>query len=636
MDSQEKKNEPSAGSKAGLLATVSSGISFFGNAVHQSVITLLGKEGVKVTSPQAGKEKDAAATDESKQEVSSNCTKPSTAALRLLCPALTAGGVIGHGGRVVQNMERELGVRIKFSAAVPRCGERIATVVGSTDVCRTVRLRRRSCQKGEVVEEEEVVQVSAVQEALLGVFERMLEVEGQAGGGATVSCRLLADEMQSAILLGKCTRTIFNIFRPAGASFQILSAGENPACASPADRIVNISGEVFVVMKALLTASEVLQDHPPMRHGPVVTRVQTQASPDPNAGGSAAKETGRRDSNCSAGQDDKPCNVVFKMICSNNEAKAVIGKGWSTMTSLQNESGAFIRFGPAVGGHRIATISAMEGFRSSYSQAQNAVVRIVAKLAEVTARESYGCTPERITVRLVITPAQADRFRHKEFLLSEIRDAEIQILEGHGLGLASLATDKILSVAGEYMAVQKALLRVTKEIRDGYFSSSSLEGAGAPNGLSCAIPDIDTSGKNKNKNSNFITRRESFHKPPGISPESKTSGESHVQGSNGSSGHGHLPQRKENGRGKMLQSDPQRAAAKVTVQVEVPAHAFDSVWGVNGANILRIREISAADVQVQAPPPPGGQTKHTVVVSGEPIQVLAAQSLLQAFIQDAS
>ncbi|CAM8881616.1 unnamed protein product [Rhodiola kirilowii] len=58
------------------------------------------------------------------------------------------------------------------------------------------------------------------------------------------------------------------------------------------------------------------------------------------------------------------------------------------------------------------------------------------------------------------------------------------------------------------------------------------------------------------------------------------------------------------------------------------------VFGENGSNIDRIKHLSAADIQVPNPAP--GQTQCKVIVSGEPAQVLAASSLLKAYIKSAS
>uniref|UniRef100_A0A7N0TNJ8 K Homology domain-containing protein n=1 Tax=Kalanchoe fedtschenkoi TaxID=63787 RepID=A0A7N0TNJ8_KALFE len=489
------------------------------------------------------------------------------ATLRLLCHVFTSGGVIGHGGSIVRGMESRIGVRIQFSGTMHDCVERIVSVTGSSVVCGKVRLRRM--RRGKEVdddedEDEEVFDVSPVQEALLRVFERAVEVEAEAeaekdgdsgGGGESMiscCCRVLADQMQCGILIGKGGKNVAKICRETRANIRVLRSEQNPACASPEDKIIHIIGGLLSVKRALLSVSKLLQDLSPTHNGLVaanvfpnmmhlptmslmnvpVVMVPRQELPDPHAEffpdlcvpipaatGVAAKEVDPVNFTHSVREDDEQCEVVFRMICSNNEAGAVIGKGAAVVRLLQNESGAFIQFAPAVDGvgHRLVIISALEGLRSSYSPAQNAVVRIVATLAEITAKESHGSKVEDIAVRLVINPAQADSFRGDESILSEISDVEISILEGD-VGQSLLTTDEIMQVTGEYRAVQKALLQVTKKLRDSCFSGKTPNGAGMVNYLSCVIPDVATN--RKTKNANFPPFRKSIHKFPNFNPAS--------------------------------------------------------------------------------------------------------------------
>ncbi|CAM8912363.1 unnamed protein product [Rhodiola kirilowii] len=600
---------------------------------------------------------------------------PSTATLRLLCHVMAAGGVIGHKGSVVRKMESQIGVRISLSGAIPGCVERVVTVTGSDVVCRKVGLGRGSVRRGKEDVEAEVFDVSPVQEAVLRVFERMLEVDAEnygngeaaAGGGSgfdeSLSCcfRLLADRTECGILIGKGGKRVAQICRECRANIRVLRPEQNPACVSPDDSIIHITGGLLSVKRGLLAVSNVLQglgqsekgsalmnvptmmSVPIMMNVPVVT-VPRQALPDPHAEffpdlcvpvraarGIAAKEVNTVNISHSVHQGDEQCIVIFKMIFSNNEAGAVIGKGATVVRLLQNESGAFIQFAPSVDGveHRIVTISAKEGISSSYSPAQNAVVRIVARLAAVASKESRGGSEVKdITVRFVISSAQADSFRVEESVPSEIRDVEIHILEGdHG--------DKILQVTGEYRALQNALLQVTKKLRNSCFPSSLLKEAEAICHHSCAIPDNYTYGRMRNFNLPPVQK--SLQQFPNFNQQSLMRGMNDLQISNQSNGH--LPRQKEMGEGNMSRGDCDPKSTKIgdiklSMTVEVPDHAFDSVFGENGSNIDRIKHLSAADIQVPNPAP--GQTQCKVIVSGEPAQVLAASSLLKAYIKSAS
>ncbi|RDX77739.1 KH domain-containing protein HEN4, partial [Mucuna pruriens] len=67
-----------------------------------------------------------------------------------------------------------------------------------------------------------------------------------------------------------------------------------------------------------------------------------------------------------------------------------------------------------------------------------------------------------------------------------------------------------------------------------------------------------------------------------------------------------------------------------TVQIVVPDDVIGSVYGENGSNLVRLRQISGAKVIVHEPRP--GTSERTIVISGTPDETRAAQSLLQAFI----
>ncbi|KAK9286522.1 hypothetical protein L1049_014920 [Liquidambar formosana] len=67
-----------------------------------------------------------------------------------------------------------------------------------------------------------------------------------------------------------------------------------------------------------------------------------------------------------------------------------------------------------------------------------------------------------------------------------------------------------------------------------------------------------------------------------------------------------------------------------TVEIVVPENVIGSVYGENGSNLARLRQISGAKVTVHEPRP--GTRERIIVISGTPDETQAAQSLLQAFI----
>lgn len=68
----------------------------------------------------------------------------------------------------------------------------------------------------------------------------------------------------------------------------------------------------------------------------------------------------------------------------------------------------------------------------------------------------------------------------------------------------------------------------------------------------------------------------------------------------------------------------------MAAEIAVPEQAFPNVYGENGINLARMKEISGATIVVHKPCP--GESGGKVGISGTMTQVRIAQSLLQAFI----
>jgi poly(rC)-binding protein 2/3/4 len=71
-----------------------------------------------------------------------------------------------------------------------------------------------------------------------------------------------------------------------------------------------------------------------------------------------------------------------------------------------------------------------------------------------------------------------------------------------------------------------------------------------------------------------------------------------------------------------------------TIEIVVPEDTLYLVYGENGSNLARLRQISGAKVVIHEPRP--GTSDRTIVLSGSPDETQAAQSLLQAFILNGS
>ena len=94
---------------------------------------------------------------------------------------------------------------------------------------------------------DEAVEVSKAQEALLLVFDRILDVaaemEGVEVGDMMMSCRLVVEAAQAGSVIGKGGRVVERIKKNTGCKIRVLT-DDLPLCASSSDEII----EVFLLL----------------------------------------------------------------------------------------------------------------------------------------------------------------------------------------------------------------------------------------------------------------------------------------------------------------------------------------------------------------------------------------------------
>lgn len=162
---------------------------------------------------------------------------------RLLCHVHTAGGVIGSSGSIIKHLETLTGSKIRFEEGIPNCHERVINIVGDAALEKKI-----SVGGGE---EEGMVDVSKAQEGLMRVFERVLEVEGNARNNenednhehhsnGSIGCRLLAPTGQIGALMGKGGKIVDGIRKSSGAKIRVLKKEQIPPCAGPEEELIQV------------------------------------------------------------------------------------------------------------------------------------------------------------------------------------------------------------------------------------------------------------------------------------------------------------------------------------------------------------------------------------------------------------
>lgn len=94
--------------------------------------------------------------------------------------------------------------------------------------------------------DEEEYEVSAAQEAVVKVFERILDVAAETDGvsvaaGGLVSCRLLAEPSHAGSVIGKGGKVIEKIRKDSGSKIRVLNSEKMPACANMNDEMIEVT-----------------------------------------------------------------------------------------------------------------------------------------------------------------------------------------------------------------------------------------------------------------------------------------------------------------------------------------------------------------------------------------------------------
>ncbi|KAA8530735.1 hypothetical protein F0562_005331 [Nyssa sinensis] len=586
---------------------------------------------------------------------------PGQVVFRLLCHVNTVGGVKGNSGIIIKHLERDTGAKIRVEDNVPNCHERVINVIGFATLDRKIAL---GVEGG--VEEE--FQLSQAQECLIRVFERVLKVEGIVDG--VTGCRLLAGHGQIGALMGKGGCIVGKIRKDTGAKVKVLPAKQLPACASPAEELIQIMGDILAVKKALVSVSHQLQDHPPMerapldissygaftephaefppRHRPLLPPLPDNSIDYASTGCSLSADTDRI---LNVDKEGTQHEVVFRLLCPTSAAGGVIGKGGTIVRTLENATGASIKIAASVdrSKERVATVSALERNPEPLgSPAQLAVVHVFARCVEVGIERGHvsGMSKgEMVTARLLVSSNQIDCLIDGAKVASDISTVsgvEIQILGVDLVPNCSSENDKVVQIIGEYENVKSALFQVTSKLRDNLFSSTLFDGPGARHNFYADIPDLSPYGRGRENASprlDHSTGLSPFDQEMTLTlgigqlrlPSSPSFAPSQIMGE------GILTGLKNGGRGLTTSGGrPEQGSiepavlTKRTVEVVVPAQAFSSIYGDDGSNLTRIKQISGAQVMVQDPS--WGESEGKVIISGTPDQAQAAQSLLQAFI----
>jgi len=149
---------------------------------------------------------------------------------RLLCHASRIGGVIGKAGNIIKGLQQQTGAKVRIEDAPSDSPDRVITVIGPITQSAVVFSRIESA-----------VEVSKGQEALVRVFERILEVAAESDSVAdgVVSCRMLAEVSSVGAVIGKGGKVVEKIRKDCGCRIKVL-VDKLPDCAASNEEMIEV------------------------------------------------------------------------------------------------------------------------------------------------------------------------------------------------------------------------------------------------------------------------------------------------------------------------------------------------------------------------------------------------------------
>ncbi|XP_057497217.1 flowering locus K homology domain-like [Actinidia eriantha] len=234
---------------------------------------------------------------------------------RIVVPSRQIGKVIGKVGARIQKIREETKATIKIADAIARHEERVIIISSKDSDSTTSDAENALLQIASLILKDDDVNVEATK---VGV-----------GHVAANTIRLLIAGTQAGGLIGVSGQNIEKLRISSGATITVLAQNQLPLCASAheSDRVVQISGDVSAVMKALEEIGTQLRDNPPSQ---VIA-----LSPTYNYGSHRPPQ-----------QYVDPTSadyVTLEMMISETIIGGLIGRCGSNISRIRSESGATIK-----------------------------------------------------------------------------------------------------------------------------------------------------------------------------------------------------------------------------------------------------------------------------------------------------
>ncbi|KAK6260903.1 hypothetical protein SCA6_015377 [Theobroma cacao] len=206
------------------------------------------------TAKRRREEEDPAEAGDTGESASKRQAKSQDVIFRIVVPSRQIGKVIGKAGHRIQKIREDTKATIKIADAIVRHEERVI-IISSRDNEDMISDAENALQQIAtlILKEDD----SGTEAAKVGAVS--------AGHVAANTIRLLIAGSQAGCLIGMSGQNIEKLRSSSGASVTILAPNQLPLCASAheSDRVVQISGDVPAVLKALAEIGYQLRENPP-------------------------------------------------------------------------------------------------------------------------------------------------------------------------------------------------------------------------------------------------------------------------------------------------------------------------------------------------------------------------------------
>ncbi|XP_043716088.1 poly(rC)-binding protein 3-like isoform X2 [Telopea speciosissima] len=243
--------------------------------------------------------------------------KPQDVLFRIVVPSREIGKVIGRGGCRIQKVREETGAMIKIADAIAPYEERVIIISSADSDSQVSDAENALHHIGRVILMDDDVNVVAS----IGV-----------GQVAVKMIRLLIAGSQTGSLIGVSGQNIEKLRNSSGTNIMILAQNQFPSCASAheSDRLVQITGAVPGVLKALVDIGCLLRENPPRK----VVSVKPAYNFNPNQPYMAPTPADY---------------LTFEMMVPETMVGGLIGKCGCNISRIRTESGATVKVAGARG-----------------------------------------------------------------------------------------------------------------------------------------------------------------------------------------------------------------------------------------------------------------------------------------------